>query len=140
LNEPRRSIALASTAPSKHRSTLSRTGSILAGSVAALAATALWNMYRARKVEHEHPPSGCFVSVNGVHLHYIEKGEGPPVVLIHGNVVTAEDYALRGVLDRVAERGHRVDRLRAPRLRIERAAAPHPVDRRSRGRSLSAGI
>jgi pimeloyl-ACP methyl ester carboxylesterase len=29
------------------------------------------------------------------------------VVLIHGNVVTAEDFALSGVLDLTAERGHR---------------------------------
>ena len=29
-------------------------------------------------------------------------------MLLHGNVVTAEDWVLSGVLDRVAERGHRV--------------------------------
>ena len=33
---------------------------------------------------------------------------GPPVVLLHGNVVSAEDYVWSGVLDRVAERDHRV--------------------------------
>jgi pimeloyl-ACP methyl ester carboxylesterase len=85
------------------------TGAILAGAAAALAAMALWNTYRARKVEREHPPAGRFVTVDGVRLHYVEKGEGsPPVVLIHGNVVTAEDFDLSGVLDLAAERGHRV--------------------------------
>lgn len=110
MNETRPSIARASPAPSKRRATaaLSRTGAILAGSAAALAAAAVWNVYRARKVEREHPPAGRFVTVNGVRLHYIEKGEGPPVVLIHGNVVTSEDFVLSGVLDRVAARGHRV--------------------------------
>jgi hypothetical protein len=29
---------------------------------------ALWNTYRARKVEREHPPRGRFVAVDGVRL------------------------------------------------------------------------
>jgi pimeloyl-ACP methyl ester carboxylesterase len=66
-----------------------------------------YNAYRARKAEREHPPTGRFVTVNGVRLHYIEKGEGPPVVLLHGNVVTAEDFQRSGVLDLLARR-HRV--------------------------------
>ncbi len=85
----------------------SRTGAILAASAATLAAAALYNTYRARKAERDHPPAGRFVTVDGVRLHYIEDGEGPPVVLLHGNVVTAEDYVWSGVFDRVAER-HRV--------------------------------
>ena len=81
---------------------------VLAASAAALAAAALYNTYRARRVERRHPPAGRFVDVDGVRLHYLERGEGPPpVVLLHGNVVTAEDWVLSGVLDRVAER-HRV--------------------------------
>ena len=43
-----------------------------------------YNVYRARKVEREHPPTGQFITVDGVRLHYLEKGEGPPVVLLHG--------------------------------------------------------
>ena len=35
------------------------------------------------------------------------RGGGPPVVLLHGNVVTAEDFDTSGVLDLVAKR-HRV--------------------------------
>src|SRR4051794_27873551 len=91
----------------KRGSTQSRLGTILAASAAALAAAAVYNTYRTRKVEHDHPPAGQFVTVDGVRLHYLEKGEGPPVVLIHGNVVTAEDYVWSGVFDRVA-RNHRV--------------------------------
>ena len=80
---------------------------VLAASAAALAAAAVYNTYRARQVERQHPPLGRFIDVDGVRLHYLERGEGPPVVLLHGNVVTAEDWVLSGVLDRVAER-HRV--------------------------------
>ena len=79
---------------------------LLAGA-AALGAAALWNTAGARRAEREHPPSGRFLEVDGVRLHYLERGTGPAVVLLHGNVVSAEDYVWSGVLDRVAER-HRV--------------------------------
>ncbi|WP_207456371.1 alpha/beta hydrolase [Azospirillum sp. SYSU D00513] len=85
----------------------SRLGAILAGSAAALAAAAAYNVYRARRAERDHPPSGRFVTVDGVRLHYLEEGDGLPVVLLHGNVVTAEDFVLSGVFERLA-RGHRV--------------------------------
>jgi len=90
-----------------NRGPATRTGKILAASAAVLAAAAAYNVYRARKVEHDHPPAGRFITVDGIRLHYLEKGEGPPVVLIHGNVVTAEDFVLSGVIDRLA-RNHRV--------------------------------
>jgi len=100
--------------PSSHVPTLtkrslkpSRAGAVLAVSAAALAAAAVYNTYRARKAERAHPPGGRFVTVDGVRLHYFEKGDGPPVVLIHGNAVVAEDFLISGVFDRVAER-HRV--------------------------------
>jgi pimeloyl-ACP methyl ester carboxylesterase len=79
---------------------------LLAGA-AVLGATALWNNARARRAERQHPPSGRFVEVDGTRLHYLEAGVGPPVVLLHGNVVSAEDYVWSGILDLVAE-GHRV--------------------------------
>src|SRR6201987_442162 len=83
----------------------SRNGAVLVGSVAAaMAGMALWNTYRARKVEREHPPRGRFVTVDGVRLHYLERGGGRPVVFVHGNVVTSEDFELSGLLDLAAER------------------------------------
>ena len=85
----------------------SPSSAILASAAAAIGAMTLYNIHRTRKAEHEHPPSGRFITVDGVRLHYIERGEGPPVVLVHGNVVTAEDFDTSGVLDLVATR-HRV--------------------------------
>ena len=85
----------------------SSTIGILASAAATIAAMTAYNVYRARKAEREHPPAGQFVTVDGVRLHYIERGEGPPVVLLHGNVVTAQDFDTSGVLDLVAQR-HRV--------------------------------
>jgi len=63
---------------------------------------AIYNTYRARRAEEKHPPAGEFIEVDGVRLHYLQKGSGPPVVLIHGNVVTNEDWVLSGIMDRVA--------------------------------------
>src|SRR4029077_9624339 len=80
---------------------------ILASAAATIAAMTVYNVYRARKAEREHPPAGQFVTVDGVRLHYIERGEGPPVVLLHGNVVTADDFNTSEVFDLIAKR-HRV--------------------------------
>ena len=90
-----------------HVSRRSRASAIIVATAASLAAMTIYNIYRARKAERNHPPTGRFVTVDGVRLHYIEKGEGLPVVLLHGNVVTAEDFQTSGVLELLARR-HRV--------------------------------
>jgi hypothetical protein len=54
----------------------SRASAIFVTTAASLAAVTAYNIYRARKVEREHPPTGRFVTIDGVRLHYIEKGEG----------------------------------------------------------------
>jgi pimeloyl-ACP methyl ester carboxylesterase len=61
----------------------------------------------AKRSERRYPPQGKFVDVDGVQVHFLERGVGPTVVLIHGNGVTAQDYELSGLLDRLAQ-GHRV--------------------------------
>jgi hypothetical protein len=53
--------------------------------IGTLAAVALANRYFAKKAEHDNPPSGRFLKVNGVRLHYVERGAGDPVVRLHGN-------------------------------------------------------
>ena len=84
------------------------TGFALAGAAtAALAATGAWVVHRARRAEREHPPQGSFVTVDGVRVHYFDRGHGPPVLLLHGNVVHAADFAVSGLTDRLAEH-HRV--------------------------------
>lgn len=87
--------------------TRSRIGVVVAGA-AALGGLALWNAARARKAEREHPPMGRFVTVGNVRLHYLERGQGHPVVLIHGNIVTAEDFRISGLFDLLADDGYRV--------------------------------
>ncbi len=80
---------------------------LLAGSAAVAAATALWVKYKADKAERDNPPIGQFIEVDGVRLHYVERGEGPPIVLLHGNVVLLHDFIASGLIDSLAEE-HRV--------------------------------
>jgi pimeloyl-ACP methyl ester carboxylesterase len=47
------------------------------------------------------------MEVDGVHLHYSDRGEGSPIVLIHGNAVSGDDWNTSGVADLLLRR-HRV--------------------------------
>ena len=75
-----------------------RTVGELAAAATAAAITALWVQHRARKAERDNPPIGRFVEVDGVGLHYIEKGEGPAVGLLHGNTVLLQDFIGSGLI------------------------------------------
>ena len=85
----------------------SRTGLLTGATALAGVLTAAWVERRARRAEREHPPAGRMLYVDGVRLHVVERGEGPPVVLIHGNAVTHRDFEASGLIDRLAGR-HRV--------------------------------
>jgi pimeloyl-ACP methyl ester carboxylesterase len=72
---------------------------------ALLAATLALAVYlAARAAERRNPPIGKFITVDGVRLHYFERGRGPAVVLLHGNTVMLQDYISSGVLDEAALR------------------------------------
>lgn len=79
---------------------------IALGSAAALAALAAAVNLASRRIEDAHPPIGKFIEADGVRLHYIDVGEGEPVVLLHGNASMLQDMYL-GLVDRLAGR-HRV--------------------------------
>jgi pimeloyl-ACP methyl ester carboxylesterase len=71
--------------------------------IAALAASALLNRQLAKKAERENPPTGRFVDVDGVRLHYVERGEGEPLVLLHGNGSMIQDFETSGLVDMAAK-------------------------------------
>lgn len=76
----------------------SRLGLALAAAAVAGALSALAISRRVREVEADHPPQGYFIDVDGTRLHYLDAGAGSPVVLLHGNGLTAEDFVLAGVV------------------------------------------
>jgi pimeloyl-ACP methyl ester carboxylesterase len=69
---------------------------------AAGAAAALLNRWLARRAERRNPPIGQFITVQGVRLHYVDRGSGTPLVLLHGNGSMIEDYKSSGLLDAAA--------------------------------------
>lgn len=71
--------------------------------ISALAVTALLNRHLSKKAERDNPPSGRFVEVNGVRLHYIERGTGDAVVLLHGNGSMVQDFDSSGLVDLAAK-------------------------------------
>jgi len=69
----------------------------------ALAGSAMLVGRRAAQAERDYPPKGRFITVDGVRLHYLERGSGQPVVFMHGNGAMVEDMLISGVFDQVAE-------------------------------------
>ena len=92
--------------PSRHKSlgTKLKAHPVAVGVVAALAAAAIANRYFANKAERQNPPTGRFVDVGGVRLHYLERGTGTPLVLLHGNGSMIQDFQSSGMIDLAAKK------------------------------------
>lgn len=75
---------------------------VVLAAIAVLMAYAAWT---ARRVEAQVPPLGRFVEVGGTRLHYVDRGEGPAVVLLHGLGGNLRNF--HTLIDRLATR-HRV--------------------------------
>jgi hypothetical protein len=67
-----------------------------------LAATAIVNGQLARKAQRDNPPKGKFIEIDGVRLHYVERGNGRPLVLFHGNGSMIQDFESSGLIDLAA--------------------------------------
>jgi len=70
----------------------------------ALAGLGAYSRLAAARAERRYPPLGAFVTVEGGRVHYLSRGSGRAVVLLHGNGGTVDDYRLSGALDAVAAR------------------------------------
>jgi pimeloyl-ACP methyl ester carboxylesterase len=79
----------------------------IGGAALALAASAAYVQRRSSRAERAHPPLGRFITVDGVTLHYLDEGNGPPLVLLHGLGSMVEDFVLSGLV-REASRRYRV--------------------------------
>ena len=99
--------------------------------VVALAASAILNRVLAKKAERRNPPMGRFITVDGVRLHYVERGTGSSLVLLHGNGSMIQDFESSGLIDLAAKK-YRViafDR----RVWLQRQASQYRLDSRSTG-------
>jgi pimeloyl-ACP methyl ester carboxylesterase len=79
----------------------------VAAATGLLAATAVVNRQLAQKAQRDNPPIGQFIEVNGVRLHYVERGTGRPLVLFHGNGSMIQDFESSGLID-LAAKSYRV--------------------------------
>jgi pimeloyl-ACP methyl ester carboxylesterase len=69
-----------------------------------LAASAIVNYILAKRAERRTLPTGRFITVEGVRLHYVERGSGPPLVLLHGNGSMIQDFQSSGLIDLAAKK------------------------------------
>jgi pimeloyl-ACP methyl ester carboxylesterase len=70
-----------------------------------LAALPVYAVMTRQAVQHQLPPPGTFIEVEGAHLHYVDQGSGQAVVLIHGLGGSSRNFS--PIADELA-RTHRV--------------------------------
>jgi pimeloyl-ACP methyl ester carboxylesterase len=63
--------------------------------------------WAARQAEAKDSPRGHFLEIDQVRVHYLDQGEGPVVLLLHGQGSMATDFTGAGLIERLA-RHHRV--------------------------------
>jgi pimeloyl-ACP methyl ester carboxylesterase len=52
----------------------------------------LYTLNFVRVTEGTYPPQGAFVDVEGIRLHYLKTGSGPPLVALHGASSSLRDF------------------------------------------------
>jgi pimeloyl-ACP methyl ester carboxylesterase len=75
--------------------------------IGALGVSALANRHLAKKAVRDNPPLGQFLMIDGVRLHYVERGTGEPLILFHGNGSMIQDFDSSRLID-LAARNYRV--------------------------------
>ncbi|HET9030814.1 MAG TPA: alpha/beta hydrolase [Candidatus Aquilonibacter sp.] len=83
----------------------------------------------ARRVEAAIPPAGRFIEIAGNRVHYIDRGDGPPLVLVHGLAGVMQNFT-HSLVDRLTSR-FRV-------IAIDRTGAGYSVRARDAGASIAA--
>lgn len=97
--------------------------------VAIVAGLVGFSFHTARKVERAFPPSGRFMEIGGQRIHYVDKGQGPAIVMIHGLGGNLMNYSY-ALGDRLA-RDHRV-------IMVDRPGSGHSVRPKSAPANLAA--
>lgn len=81
--------------------------SAMAAAAGLMATAAIVNRRLADKAQRDNPPQGRFIDIDGVRLHYVERGSGRALVLLHGNGSMIQDFESSGLID-LAARDYRV--------------------------------
>lgn len=75
----------------------------LAALAVAMGGLAAWNRALVSKAEAAFPPHGQFRTIDGVRLHFVDAGQGRPLVLLHGANGSLHDFTAT-ILPQLAER------------------------------------
>lgn len=67
---------------------------LLAVLLSAMLASYSYTILAVQTAEAEFPPAGQFISVEQKLFHYVTLGSGQPVVLLHGNAGSLQDYPM----------------------------------------------
>lgn len=65
----------------------------------------VWTVYGQWRINQQYPPVGQFITVDGVRLHYVQAGEGPAVMLVHGASSNLNEFT-SSLLPRLASKYH----------------------------------
>lgn len=76
---------------------------VLAASTACMP-SAMLSRYLTSRTERDNPPAGQFIEIDGIRLHYLERGTGIPVLLLHGNGTMAQEFEISSLLGLAAEK------------------------------------
>src|SRR5215469_12853308 len=57
---------------------------VLSGFATVVAGLVLFSVWTARRVEKALPPRGEFLQLTGARIHYLERGSGQAIVMVHG--------------------------------------------------------
>lgn len=77
-------------------------GVLLGCAAAVVFTTGCTASYREARAEEQFPPQGQFLTVNGTRVHYVTKGDGPDIVLIHGASGNLRDFTF-SLVDKLAD-------------------------------------
>jgi len=95
-----------------------------AGTASLIVGLALFTVLVARRAETLAPPIGRFIEVDGGRLHYLDRGTGPVVVLVHGLGGNLRNFY--GLVDKLAA-GCRVVAVDRPGSGYSTVPGEHPT-------------
>jgi len=94
------------------------------GTASLVLGLALFTALTVRRAETLAPPIGCFIEVDGARLHYLDRGTGPVVVLVHGLGGNLRNFY--GLVDKLAA-GCRVVAVDRPGSGYSTVPGEHPT-------------
>lgn len=103
---------------------------LLVIALVALAAATLWKAgVNEARAEAAYPPEGQIISVDGVNVHAVLRGQGPDLVLVHGSSGSTRDFTF-ALMDLLAS-DYRVIALDRPGLGYTDAIADATISRQA---------